>query len=74
MNEQTETQIVHDWSTGELVIYEIEAPKTESLEPEGQVSTEEQIQSQLEAKASAVAKLTALGLTEEEINAIIGGA
>ena len=33
-----------------------------------------QIQSHLETKASASAKLAALGLTEEEIKAIIGGA
>jgi hypothetical protein len=73
MSEQTETQIVHDWSTGELVTYEIETPKIESSEPVNQQSTEEQIQSRLEARASASAKLSALGLTEEEINAIIGG-
>jgi hypothetical protein len=73
MNEQTETQIVHDWSTGELVTYEIEAPKIEASEPVNQESTEEQIQSRLQARESASAKLSALGLTEEEINAIIGG-
>jgi hypothetical protein len=72
MSEQTETQIVHDWSTGELITYEIETVKIESSEPESQESTEEQIQARLEAKASAIAKLTALGLTEEEVNAIIG--
>jgi hypothetical protein len=73
MNEQTETQIVHDWSTGELVTYEIEVSKIEASEPENQQSTEQQVQSRLEARASALAKLSALGLTEEEINAIIGG-
>ena len=36
-------------------------------------SIEAKIQAQMEAKASASAKLSALGLTEEEINAIIGG-
>jgi hypothetical protein len=73
MGKQKETQIVHDWSTGELVTYEIEVPKTELSEPSNQEPTEEQIQSRLEARASASAKLSALGLTEEEINAIIGG-
>lgn len=29
----TEKQTVHDWSTGELVIYEIDAPVEESTEP-----------------------------------------
>ena len=73
MSEQTETQIVHDWSTGELVAYEIEATKTEASEPESQESVEAQIQARLQARASASEKLSALGLTEEEINAIIGG-
>jgi len=73
MSSKKETQIVHDWSTGELVTYEIQVSKIQSSEPENQQSTEEQIQSRLEAKASASAKLSALGLTEEEINAIIGG-
>lgn len=72
MNEQIEKQIVHDWSTGELVTYEIEVLKIESPEPSSETSTEEQIQAILEARASAAAKLTALGLTEEEVNAIIG--
>jgi hypothetical protein len=44
--------------------------KQETLNEE---SIEAQIQARLEAKASASAKLFALGLTEEEINAIIGG-
>jgi hypothetical protein len=34
MNDPTEKQIVHDWSTGELVIYEIDAPVTEISTPE----------------------------------------
>ena len=29
----TEKQLVHDWSTGALVIYEIEAPIEETHEP-----------------------------------------
>jgi hypothetical protein len=36
-------------------------------------SIEAQIQARFEARTSASAKLSALGLTEEEINAIIGG-
>jgi hypothetical protein len=42
-------------------------------EPLNEESIEAQIQARLEAKASASAKLAALGLTTEEINAIIGG-
>ena len=34
MSNGTEKQIVHDWSTGELVTYEIEAPITEIGTPE----------------------------------------
>jgi hypothetical protein len=29
----TEKQIVHDWSTGELVIYEVDAPIETETEP-----------------------------------------
>lgn len=28
---KTQKQLVHDWSSGELVIYEIEAPVTEDV-------------------------------------------
>ena len=34
MSEATEKQTVHDWSTGELVIYEIEAEATEIGTPD----------------------------------------
>ena len=34
MSNPTEKQTVHDWSTGELVIYEIEAPVTEIGTPD----------------------------------------
>ena len=34
MSDPTEKQIVHDWSTGELVTYEIDAPVTEIGTPE----------------------------------------
>ena len=34
MSDATEKQIVHDWSTGELVTYEIDAPVTEIGTPE----------------------------------------
>jgi hypothetical protein len=33
MSDPTEKQTVHDWTTGELVIYEIEAPIMEKAEP-----------------------------------------
>ena len=34
MSDPTEKQLVHDWSTGELVTYEIEAPVTEIGTPD----------------------------------------
>jgi hypothetical protein len=34
-----EKQIVHDWSTGALVIYEIDAPIEEKHEPSADSST-----------------------------------
>lgn len=33
MSEPTEKQIVHDWTSGELVIYEIEVPVIPKAEP-----------------------------------------
>ena len=38
MSNPTEKQTVHDWSTGELVIYEIEAPVTEIGTPDETLS------------------------------------
>jgi hypothetical protein len=34
MSNPTEKQLVHDWTTGELVTYEIEAPITEIGTPD----------------------------------------
>jgi hypothetical protein len=34
MSDPTEKQLVHDWTTGELVTYEIEAPITEIGTPD----------------------------------------
>ena len=64
----------HDADTGETITREL-TPEEIAAIPEPELtneSIEAQIQARLEAKASASAKLAALGLTEEEINAIIG--
>ena len=64
----------HDALTGETMTREL-TPEEIAAIPEPELtneSIEAQIQARLEAKASASAKLAALGLTEEEINAIIG--
>lgn len=64
----------HDANTGETITRELTPEEiTELPEPTNEKFLETQIQARAEAKASASAKLTALGLTEEEINAIMGG-
>jgi hypothetical protein len=65
---------IHDAITGETITRELTPEEVAALpEPLKEESIEAQSQARLEAKASASAKLAALGLTEEEINAIIGG-
>ena len=63
----------HDAITGETITRELTAEEVAALPEPSEESIETPIQARLEAKASASAKLTALGLTTEEINAIIGG-
>ena len=68
------TGTFHDALTGETIIRELTPEEIAAIpEPLNEESIEAQIQARLEARASAPAKLSALGLTEEEINAIIGG-
>jgi hypothetical protein len=69
------TGTFHDALTGETITRELTPEEIAELpESLNEESIESQIQARLEAKASASVKLSALGLTEEEINAIIGGA
>jgi hypothetical protein len=64
----------YDALTGETITRELTPEEIAALpEPLNEESIEAQSQARLEAKASASAKLATLGLTEEEINAIIGG-
>jgi hypothetical protein len=63
----------HDVITGETITRELTAEEISVLLENRDESIEEQAQSRLQARESASAKLSALGLTEEEINAIIGG-
>ena len=63
----------HDALTGETITRELTTEEIALLPEASDESIEAKIQAQMEAKASASAKLSALGLTEEEINAIIGG-
>ena len=63
----------HDVRTGKIITQELTAEEVAALPELTNESIEAQIQARLEAKASASTKLAALGLTEEEINTIIGG-
>jgi hypothetical protein len=63
----------HDAITGETITRELTAEEISALLENRDESIEERAQSRLQARESASEKLSALGLTEEEINAIIGG-
>jgi len=72
------TKVIVDCSTGvsteieltdeEIAQYEIEA----QLQEAELARLDAERQAKIEAKASALAKLTALGLTEDEAKAIVG--
>jgi hypothetical protein len=64
---------VHDIETNEIVDREMNNAEYDSyLQSKANVEAETQaIQAKLEAKSSAIAKLAALGLTEDEANAIV---
>ena len=75
---QRPTKAVADCSTGIVSIVELTDEEMEQLEKDRIESEkraakiEAEIKAQAEVRASALAKLTALGLTEEEANAIAG--
>lgn len=72
------TKLVVDCSTG--ITTEVEMTPEETIEYEIKQAEynewkrqhELEVEAKVEAKASALAKLTALGLTEEEANALVG--
>ena len=65
------SRIIFDASTGEQSVVELTAEELRALQStsgDGEEKTAED-----SAKVSARAKLAALGLTEDEVNAIVGG-
>jgi hypothetical protein len=72
------TKVILDCSTGEqtiepLTAQEIADLETSRVQAEAERATAEaEAQAKADAKASALAKLAALGLTEEEAKAIAG--
>ena len=78
MTEETLTHLIVDCSTGEETIIPLTAEEIADLEAARVVAEAEratfeaEAQAKAEAKASALAKLAALGLTEDEAKAIAG--
>lgn len=74
----TPTKIILDCETGEQTIVPLTAEEIADLEKARaeaeaeRAALEAEAQAKAEAKASALAKLAALGLTEEEAKAIVG--
>jgi hypothetical protein len=72
------TKVTVDCSTGEQTIEPLTADEIAQLEADraqaetDRVAAEAEATAKAEAKASALAKLAALGLTEEEAKAIAG--
>lgn len=72
------TKIVVDCSTGEAVEVELTADELAQLEADqtlaqaSQAALEAEEKAKADAKASAVAKLTALGLSDAEVAALVG--
>jgi hypothetical protein len=72
------TKVTVDCSTGEQTIEPLTADEIAQLEKDraqleaDRVAAEAEATAKAEAKASALAKLTTLGLTEEEAKAIAG--
>lgn len=75
---ETLTKVVYDCATGEtqtipLTAEEIAQYEIDKIESEQRQATiQAEIEAKAEAKAAALAKLTALGLTEDEAKAIVG--
>lgn len=76
--ENTFTKLVVNCETGEQAIVPFSAEEIAQLEAEQQknaeikAALEAEALAKTEAKASAIAKLAALGLTEDEAKAIVG--
>lgn len=74
----TPTKVIVDCSTGESTVVPLTAEEIAQLEADraadeaAQAAAEAEAQAKAAAKASALAKLAALGLTEEEAAAIAG--
>jgi hypothetical protein len=72
------TKVIVDCSTGEQTIEPLTAEEISQLEADRaqaeveRATAEAEAQAKADAKASALAKLAALGLTEEEAKAIAG--
>lgn len=78
MATDTPTKVIVDCSTGEETILPLSAEEISQLEADraaaeaDRAEREAEATAKAEAKASALAKLAALGLTEEEATAIAG--
>ena len=74
----TPTKVIVDCSTGEQTVVPLTAEEIAQLEADraaaeaARLAAEEEAATKAAAKASALAKLAALGLTEEEAAAIAG--
>jgi len=75
---ETLTKVIVDCSTGEQTVVPLTAEEIAQLEADAaaaeaaRLAVEEEAAAKAAAKASALAKLAALGLTEEEAAAIAG--
>jgi hypothetical protein len=78
MATDTPTKVIVDCSTGEETILPLTADEIAQLDADrvqaeaDRATAEAEAQAKAETKASALAKLAALGLTEEEAKAIAG--
>jgi hypothetical protein len=78
MATDTPTKVIVDCSTGEETILPLSAEEISQLEAErvqaeaDRAAAQAEADAKAEAKASALAKLAALGLTEEEAAALAG--
>tara|TARA_R110000868_G_scaffold201379_1_gene448946 strand:- start:273 stop:509 length:237 start_codon:yes stop_codon:yes gene_type:complete len=78
MATETLTKVIVDCSTGETTILPLTADEIKQMEADraqseiDRAAQEAEAQAKADAKASALAKLAALGLSEEEAAAIAG--
>lgn len=67
------TGVFHDAATGETIIRELTAEEIAVIPDETETQNVAELLSQKqEARESAIAKLSAIGLTQNEINALLG--